>query len=67
MASAKTIKRIENLTWALIFLGLFAIVFAIAMKQGGVGMHWPLGIIGAAMAIAGGVLIWVRSRLTEDS
>ena len=67
MTSPKTIKRIDNLIWALIFGGLFIIVFALMLRQGGVGTHWPIAAVGAVLAVTGAVLIWVRSRLTQDS
>jgi hypothetical protein len=67
MTSPKTIKRIDNLIWVLIFGGLFIIVFGLLLRQGGVAMHWPIAAVGAVLAVTGAVLIWVRSRLTQDS
>ncbi|CAN5734051.1 hypothetical protein BH11PSE7_BH11PSE7_07290 [soil metagenome] len=67
MTSPKTIKRIDNLIWALIFGGMFIIVFALLLRQGGVSFHWPIAAFGAVLTVTGAVLIWVRSRLTQDS
>ncbi len=67
MTAAKTIKRIESITWILIFGGLFLIVFALVLKPAGTWAPWPMGVVGGLMTLAGAVLVWVRSRLTEDS
>ena len=66
MASAKTLARIERLVWVLIYGGLLVAILGIASLSENTLAAWPLVVIGALAAIAGVVLIWVRSRLTQD-
>ena len=67
MSSPRALARLDSLIWALIFGGLFTIVFALVMKDQGAALSWGLGAVGAVAALAGAVLIYVRSRLKEDS
>ncbi len=64
--SAKTIARIEKLIWVLIYGGLFAVILGLAnLSPNPVGGWWLL-VIGGLAAMAGVVLIWVRSRLSAS-
>ena len=67
MASPRALSRLDKLIWALIFGGLFALVFSLVFRQEGVVLSWGLGTLGAVAAVTGAVLIYVRSRLKEDS
>jgi predicted membrane channel-forming protein YqfA (hemolysin III family) len=65
MASARALAWIERLAWIYIYTGLFAVVLGIASLGRSNGAAWSLMVIGAALTVAGIVLIWVRSRLRE--
>ncbi|MES2975280.1 MAG: hypothetical protein V4757_16815 [Pseudomonadota bacterium] len=67
MASPRTINLIDKLIWRLIYGGLFVLVFGLILRSGGMGMNWLLVAGGTCLAIAGAVLLYVRSRLREDS
>jgi hypothetical protein len=63
MASARTLAWIERLVWILIYGGLFTLILGIASWRQHAAAGWTLGVIGAVLAVAGAILIWVRSRL----
>jgi hypothetical protein len=65
MATPRTLARIDSLAWTLIYGGLFALVLGIASHDETVVGGWSLSVVGALAAIAGIVLIVVRSRLRE--
>jgi hypothetical protein len=66
MASARTLARLDALIWTLIFGGLLVLVLGIASHGEARVAGWSLSVLGGLAAAAGGVLIYVRSRLTED-
>jgi vacuolar-type H+-ATPase subunit I/STV1 len=65
MASARTLARIDALAWMLIYGGLFALVLGVASHDETAIGGWSLSVLGTMAAIAGVVLIVVRSRLRE--
>jgi uncharacterized membrane protein HdeD (DUF308 family) len=65
MASARTLARIDALAWMLIYGGLFALVLGVASHDETAIGGWSLLVLGTMSAIAGVVLIVVRSRLRE--
>jgi hypothetical protein len=65
MASARTLARMDALAWALIYGGLFALVLGVASHDETAIGGWSLSVLGTVAAIAGVVLIVVRSRLRE--
>ena len=66
MASAKTLLRIERLVWILIYGGLFALVLGIAIGRQDGPLGWAFAVPGVVLALAGVVLIYVRSRLERS-
>jgi uncharacterized membrane protein HdeD (DUF308 family) len=66
MADAKTISRIEKLTWVLIFIGMFTVALGLASHSRSPAAAWLLGIAGVALVASGAVLIWLRSRMRVD-
>jgi hypothetical protein len=66
MASDTTRARIERLAWILLYGGLFSVVLGLAATKYDAATAWSLLVPGGAMAVAGIVLIWVRSRLDRD-
>lgn len=65
MASTRALARLDALTWALIYGGLFGIVLGIVTGDALLVLGWSLGVLGACAVIGGIVLIAVRSRLRE--
>jgi len=63
MVTARTLARLDALIWALIFGGLFVLVLGIASHDETAIGGWSLSVLGSIAAIAGVVLIYVRSRL----
>jgi hypothetical protein len=66
MASERTRARIERLAWILLYGGLFGVVLGLAATKYDAAAAWSLLVPGGVAAIAGIVLIWVRSRLGGD-
>ena len=60
-------SRLDVLIWVLIFGGLFAAVLGFASHQVAPATGWSLMLFGGCIAVAGAVLIWVRSRLGPDN
>ena len=67
MASRTAIKRLDVLIWVLIFGGLLTLSLGLASHSSHVIAGWSLTAGGAIAAAAGVVLIWVRSRMSEDT
>ena len=65
--SPLTLQRLQNLTWVLIYAGLFGLVVGgIARREDNL-LGTLLMVAGAAAAVLGVVLIWVRSRMTHEA
>ena len=56
---------LDKLIWALIFGGLLLFSLGLFVQQQGGAPGWTIMLIGAALAVAGAVLIWVRSRIED--
>jgi hypothetical protein len=65
MATPRALARLDSLIWSLIFGGLFLLVLGIASHDETAVGGWSLSVLGSVAAIAGVVLIVVRSRLRE--
>jgi len=65
MPSARALKRLDALVWALIFGGLFLLILGMASHDRAAIAGWSLTAVGGIAAAAGVVLIYVRSRLPE--
>ena len=65
MPSAQTLKRIHQITWWLIFGGLFAITFGLILREAAIGGATSLLYGGTIACVIGVALILWRSRLQE--
>ena len=65
MPSARALARIDALAWTLIYGGLLSLVLGIASHDTAVIAGWSLSVLGVVAAVAGVVLIIVRSRVRE--
>jgi uncharacterized membrane protein HdeD (DUF308 family) len=57
--------RIETWVWVLIYGGLLLCGLGVALTRGGLGYGWTVSVIGIVLAVAGVVLVYVRSRMTD--
>ena len=64
MASAGMLAWLDRLVWTLIYGGLFTLILGLAALPAHAVASWSLIAAGAALVVAGVVLIWVRARLT---
>jgi F0F1-type ATP synthase assembly protein I len=55
-------RRLETLAWVLIYGGLLVLCLGLFVDRMGSTLGWTLQVAGALGALAGVVLIWLRSR-----
>jgi predicted membrane channel-forming protein YqfA (hemolysin III family) len=67
MASLLALARLHKLIWVLIYGGLLTLVLGISVGRTDSVLGWTLMLAGGAIAAVGVLLVWVRSRLTEDT
>ena len=58
-----TSRRIDTWVWVLIYLGMILIGLGLSLLRGDAALGWIIASIGAALVVAGIVLIWMRSRM----
>jgi len=56
---------LDKLIWALIFGGLLLFSLGLFVQQQAGALGSTITLIGAVLAVAGAVLIWVRSRMKD--
>ena len=59
--------RVEALVWILIYGGLLVFVLGVALSRGGLDYGWSVSVAGIVLAVAGVVLVYVRSRMGDGS
>ena len=57
--------RVERLVWILIYGGLIVFVVGVALSRGGLDYGWSVSVVGIVVAVAGVVLVYVRSRMAD--
>ena len=57
--------RIEALVWVLVYGGLLVFGLGAALSRGGLDYGWGVSVIGIVVAVAGVVLVYVRSRMSD--
>jgi formate hydrogenlyase subunit 3/multisubunit Na+/H+ antiporter MnhD subunit len=65
--SNKFVARLQALTWILIYGGLLALVLGLFVEPIDDDTGWTLVVGGGLTAVAGVALIYVRSRIKDDS
>lgn len=63
---SKTIARLQQLIWVLIYGGLLTLVLGLSVQRTEDALGWSLVVGGGIVAAIGFVLIYVRSRLTSS-
>lgn len=66
MASLLTLKRLQQLIWALIYGGLLTLVLGVSVQRTDDALGWAMVAGGAVLALIGFVLVFVRSRMKAD-
>jgi hypothetical protein len=56
---------LEKLVWILIYGGLLLICLGVFVQRGDSALGWALAALGVVFAVAGVVLIGVRSRMPD--
>ena len=56
---------IEALVWVLVYGGLLVFGLGVALSRGGLDYGWSVSVAGLVIAVAGAVLIYVRSRMSD--
>ncbi len=59
-------KTVEQLAWILIYGGLGGLVVGTFVRDMNPPLGWLMVSVGALVAVAGGLLIYVRSRMADD-
>ncbi len=62
--SSKSIARLQQLIWILIYGGLLTLVLGLSVQRTEDALGWSMVVAGGVVAAIGFVLIYVRSRLT---
>ena len=65
--SSKAVARLQALTWVLIYGGLLTLVLGLWVTPADDDTGWLLVAGGGLAAAMGFVLIYVRSRIKDDS
>ncbi len=66
MAQPKPHAALEAWIWVLIYGGLFLLILGIVAVRVDETIGWAIAVPGAVVALAGVVLIYVRSRFKES-
>jgi vacuolar-type H+-ATPase subunit I/STV1 len=61
---SKTIARLQQLIWVLIYGGLFTLILGLSVQRSNDALGWSMVAGGGVVAAIGFALIYVRSRLT---
>ncbi|MDE1950483.1 MAG: hypothetical protein KGL43_15120 [Burkholderiales bacterium] len=56
-------KRIEALVWVLIYAGLLLLCLGLFVRRQAAALGHTMIVVGALLAAAGVLLIWLRSRI----
>ena len=64
---SKTIARLQQLIWALIYGGLLTLVLGLSVQRMDDALGWSMVVGGGIVAVIGFALIYVRSRLTSGN
>ena len=57
--------RVEVLVWVLVYGGLLVLGLGVALSRGGLDHGWSVSVVGIVLAVAGAVLVYVRSRMAD--
>ena len=61
--SSPAASRVEVWIWVLVYAGLALLGLGLAVQRSDGSLGWTIAAIGVVLALAGAVLVWVRSRM----
>ncbi|MEJ7688100.1 MAG: hypothetical protein WKG52_14570 [Variovorax sp.] len=67
MGEAKPHAALDTWIWVLIYVGMFLFALGIAAGRIDEALGWFMAVPGAAMAVVGVVLIYIRSRIEDPT
>ena len=59
-------QRVQKWTWVLIFIGIVLLALGLSVQRSDAALGWGIAAPGITMIVVGVVLIWVRSRMTNE-
>ena len=66
MASLLNLKKMQQLTWVLIYGGLLTLVLGVSVQRTDGALGWSMMAGGAVLALIGFGLVFVRARMKSD-
>ena len=60
------VQTVDKLIWTLVYGGLAGIALGLSIARSDSPLGTAVAVAGGIVAIAGAVLIWVRSRMKES-
>ncbi len=58
---------LDRLIWVLIYGGLLVACLSLFVARQRSSLAWPMGIVGALVAVIGAILVFVRARRRDPS
>ena len=66
VSASKKVARIHAMIWVLIYGGMLALVLGLSVGRSDAAFGWSLVLGGAVVSLLGVVLIYIRSRMTNE-
>jgi hypothetical protein len=60
-------KTAQKWVWILIYAGLILLALGLSVQRSDAALGWGIAAPGVAAIVAGIVLIWVRSRMNDNT
>lgn len=67
MVLKRTAERVGTVTWVLILGGILALGLGLVLRRTDAGLGGGIAVAALLAISVGAVLVWVRSRMKEDS
>ena len=60
-------KRIDTWVWVFIFLGMIVLGIGLSVQRSDAALGWGIAAAGITLSAIGIVLVWIRSRMKDDT
>ncbi len=60
-------KRIDTWVWVFIFLGMMVLGIGLSVQRSDAALGWGIAAAGITLSAIGIVLVWIRSRMKDDT
>ena len=60
-------RRLETWVWVAVYLGMLLFGLGLAVQRNDAALGWGIAVTGSVLTAIGIVLIWLRSRMKEDT